>query len=319
MRCANLKDLLAAAEGLLSDSERRELVAHLAQCSSCRALEKSVQELLRLSAAAVPSASLAVSSFCPDESELLDYVLQRLTGAGRTQVEAHLAGCRRCLWQAAAMIRTEPEALPAVAPEWRDAVRQAELLVGDPASVAKSVWWPMPGWGYALASAAAVLLVVVAFFWIQGTETAPPRGPEQARVPAGEPSPAPAPHSEEPRLLARQQPPRQPEIQVRKTSSPNQASLQVLWPQEGRQVAREELEIRWQPVPGAHLYHVALLNRSGDVVWEGEAPSDRLRVPDDVPLAAGERYFVWVTAHVQGDGTVRSPSVAFEIRAPAPH
>jgi hypothetical protein len=83
-------------------------------------------------------------------------------------------------------------------------------------------------------------------------------------------------------------------------------------------VAGEELEIRWQTLPGVHLYEVAILNHRGDVVWEGQAQGDRIRVPEDVALQPAERYFVWVTAHVKGDGSVRSPSVAFEIRASSP-
>lgn len=82
-------------------------------------------------------------------------------------------------------------------------------------------------------------------------------------------------------------------------------------------MVREELEIRWQAVPGAHLYQVTILDRRGDVVWEEQAEGDRVSVPGDVNLQAGERYFVWVMATVQGQGTVRSHSVAFEIRAPA--
>ena len=317
MDCLTPKDLLAAWDGLLSEAERKELAAHLAQCPRCAALEKTVGELVRLATAVAPTAPLSAAGSCPTESDLLDYVAQRLAGTGRNQLEAHLAGCRQCLWQVAAMARTELEALPPVSPEWRDAVRQAEALVGEPPQTRRAGWWLAPAWRYGLASAAAAALVLLAvgFFWYAGRDTLPPV-PNQAQVPAGEPSPAPPPpRGEEPTLLAQQKPLHQSTPQVRKSPGAAQSSPQVLWPQEGKQVAREELEIRWKAVPGAHLYEVTVLNRSGDVVWEAQAPGDRLRVPDEVELRVGERYFIWVTAHVKGNGTVRSPSVAFEIDA----
>ncbi|MGH8459103.1 MAG: hypothetical protein ACRESV_07100, partial [Nevskiales bacterium] len=111
--------------------------------------------------------------------------------------------------------------------------------------------------------------------------------------------------------------PQEPEPQVREAPNATQSSLQELWPLEGQQVARDGLEIRWRALPGAQLYEVVVLDRSGDVVWEGQAQSTRVGIPEDVKLQAGERYFVWVVAHVQGVGAVRSPAVAFELRAAA--
>ena len=314
MDCLTPKDLLAAWDGLLNEAEQRELTAHLTDCPRCGALEKAVRELVRMATAVAPSAPLAAAGSCPAESDLLDYVAQRLTGPGRNQMEAHLAGCRQCLWQVAAMARTELEALPSLSPEWRDAARQAEALVGEPPQTRRAGWWLAPAWRYGLASAAALVLLAVVLFWDAERDTPPP-APEQAQVPAGEPSPASPAKQEEPTLLAEQKPPHRPAPQVRESPGTAHFSPQVLWPQEGKQVPREELEIRWQAVPGAHLYEVTVLNRSGDVVWEAQAPGDRLRVPDEVELRVGERYFIWVTAHVKGDGTVRSPSVAFEIGA----
>lgn len=314
MGCLSPRDFLAAWDGLLSEAEQKELTAHLAQCPRCRELEKTVRELVRLATAAAPTAPLAAPGHCPAETELLDFVTQQVTGAKRNQMEAHMAECRQCLWQVAAMARAELEALPPVSPEWRDAVRQAESLIDAPTETPKVGWRLVPAWRYALASAAAVVLLAVGLFWNEET-IAPPPVPDQAQVPAGEPSTAP--RAEEPRLLAQQRPQQPPQAQVRKATGTTPASPRVLWPQEGRHVAREELEIRWQAVPGAHLYEVTILNRSGDLVWEGQAQGDRLRVPDEVKMPPGQRYFVWVTAHVQGDGAVRSPSVAFEVRAPA--
>lgn len=316
MDCVNPKDLLAAWDGLLSETEQKELTTHLAQCPRCAALEKTVRELVRMATAVAPTAPLAAPGSCPAESQLLDYACQRLTGAGRNQLEVHLAGCRQCLWQVAALARTELEALPPISPEWRDAVRQAEALVEEPQPAPSAAWWLAPAWRYALASAAAVVLLAVGLFWNELKETPPPPAPQQAQVPAGEPSQAPPAEPKETTLLAQQKSPDRPAPQVRQALGATRPSPQVLWPQEGKQVAREELEIRWRPVPGAHLYDVAVLNRAGDVVWEGQTSSERLRIPDEVRLQAGERYFIWVTAHVKGDGTVRSPSVAFEIGVP---
>lgn len=315
MDCLNPKDLLAAWDGLLSETEQKELAAHLAQCPRCRELEKTVRELVRMATAVAPTAPLAAPGSCPAETELLDYVSQRVVGTGKEKMEAHLAECRQCLWQVAALARTELDALPPVSAEWRNAVRQAEALVEEPQRTPSAAWWLAPAWRYALASAAAVVLLAVGFYWF-GARDSLPSVPHQAQVPAGEPSPAPPAEPKAPTLLAQQQPPDRPAPQVREAPGTAQPLPQVLWPQEGKQVAREELEIRWQAVPGAHLYEVTILNRSGDVVWEAQAQGDRLRLPDEVKLQPGERYFIWVTAHVKGNGTVRSPSVAFEIGAP---
>lgn len=319
MDCLSPKDLLAASDGLLSEAEQREQAAHLAQCPRCGKLERTVRELVRLAAAVAPTAPLAAPGSCPAEMDLLDFVGQRMTVAERVQMEAHLSGCRQCLWQVAAMARAKLEALPPVSPEYRDAVRQAEALVDARPDTPSLGWRLIPAWRYALASAAAVLLIAVGLYWNEGKDSPPPV-PSRAQSPTADPSPAPAP-SEEPRLLAQQTPPHppraapQPETHVRSAPAATQPPLHVLWPQEGQQVTREELEIRWQPLPGVSLYRVTILDRSGNVLWEAQAQGDRVRVPDDVILQTGERYFAWVEARVENDGVARSHSVAFEIRA----
>ena len=325
MGCLSLKDFFAAWDGLLSEAKQEELAAHLTQCPRCGELGKTVREIVRLAVAATPTTPLAAPGSCPAETELLGYVSQQMTGSERNQMEVHLAGCRQCLWQVAAMARAELEALPPVSPEWDEAVRRAESLIDEPPRTPSTGWRVIPpAWRYALASAAAVVLLAVGLFWNVGRNASPPLL-NQAQAPSRESSLAPArgPRPEEPTLLAQQTPtspsgsPQQPKPQVRGATGTTQSSPQVLWPQEGRQVAREELEIRWQAVPGAHLYEVAILNHSGDLVWEGQAQAARIRVPDEVKMPTAERYFVWVTAHVKGDGAVRSPSVAFEVRASA--
>ena len=325
MDCLSPKDLLAAWNGLLSEAEQKEQALHLAQCSRCRELEKTMRELVRLTTLSSPTAPLAEPGACPIETELLDYVAQRVTGAGRSRLEAHLAACHQCLWQVAAMARAELEVLPPVSQEWREAVRKAELLVDEPPQPRIMGWRLDPAWRFALASAAAVALLAAGLLWNAG-ENGSPTIPSQAEGPEAQPAPASpgAPRrAEEPIQLAQQEQPappgrpQEPKPQVRQAPGATQSSPQVLWPREGQQVEREELEIRWQTVPGANLYEVTILNRSGDVVWEGQAQSTRVGIPDEVKLRAGERYFVWVLAHVPGQVTVRSPSVAFEIRTSA--
>lgn len=326
MGCLSPRDFLAAWDGLLSEAEQQGLAAHVLQCPRCRELEKTLRELVRLATAATPTAPLAAPGSCPAETELLDYVSQQVTGTRRNQMEAHLTGCRQCLWQVAALARTQLEALPPISPEWRDAVRQAEALVAESPGTSSVRWRLIPAWRYALAAAAAVVLLAIGLFWNEGRNTSPP-APGQAQAPVVQPSatPAPAaPTSEEPALLAQQtQPSRpgptpQPETQLRNATRATPYSLRVLWPQEGEQVARQELEIQWQAVPGAHLYEVTILNHRGDVVWEAQTQTTRIRVPDDVKMQPGERHFVWVQAREPGQGPARSPSVAFEIRASAP-
>lgn len=323
MDCLNLKDLLAAQDGLLSESAQEQVAVHLTECPRCRELERSLRDVLRLLPLSSTTTPLPATGSCPAEIELLDYAAGQLPEARRTRLERHLVDCRLCLAQVAALLRPEPET-PPVAPEFRHAVRQAEQLVEEPSRPPRSFWQLIPAWRYTLATAATVALVAAAFVWNEGRKTPPP-APQQVQAPVAVPSPAPSPvpGPEEPTLLAEQkrpQPPgatKEPETHVRNATGLSPSSLRVLWPREGERVDRPGLEIRWQAVPGARLYNVTLLNHKGDLVWEGQAQGDSLRVPDDLSLLPGERYFVWVTTHIQDNETVRSPSVAFEVR-PAP-
>lgn len=320
MNCLNPRQLLAAWDGLLSEAEQQAQAAHLAQCARCQELEKSWREIFRLAQAAAPATAPVPQGSCPAEAELLDFVAQCMAETQRQELESHLAECRLCLWQVASLARAEAGALPVIAPEWRDAVRQAEALVEERPQTPGS-WWLAPAWRFALASAAAVVLLVAGLLWQADRDVSTP-APDQAQAPRVEPTapPAAAPSApDEPALLAQQSPApaQQPEMLVRSATPAAEALPHLLWPREGEKVARANLELRWQALTTAELYELTLLNRRGDVVWEAQVQADHIRVPDDIPLSPGEKYFIWVTAHLKGTGPVRSPSVAFEIEAPA--
>jgi len=321
MNCVTTSELLAGWEGLLSEPEQNQQAAHLVQCTRCRDLERTMRAIVQVTPSVSVGAGLTDRDSCPAESELLDYFSQRLTASDRAKMQSHLARCRTCLGQVAAMVSAGPEELPPVAAEWQGAVYEAKSIIEGYSEARRGGWSALvPIWRYGLATSAVVALLAVGWYWY-----AAPGAPSEATSPTAQVTPASPPAAHQPGkedLLAKQDQPtplrqeHQPETQVRKATGTTAPSLRVLWPQEGRQIRREGLEIRWQAVPEAHRYQVSILNHKGDLVWEGEAEGTRVRVPDDVRLHPGERYFVWVLAHVKGQGVVQSPSAAFEVRNP---
>jgi len=55
-----------------------------------------------------------------------------------------------------------------------------------------------------------------------------------------------------------------------------------------------------------------MVTAEGDLVWEARVEGTQARLPEDVQLAAGEKYFVWVRAHLPEGKTVQSKVVGFK-------
>ena len=326
MSCLSLKELIARRNGLLTEEEQRQQVEHLAGCPLCQQLEQTLGKIGALLPLASAGQLLGATPACPDESELIGYLYARADESTAAQVRSHLADCRHCLGQVAALLAAEGQPLPSVGEEWQAAVQRAEGLVAE--SKESQGWrlgWVALRWRWAPASGIAALLVVAGLTWYQ-SRPGVPLPTQQAQRPGPAPIAAPpsASPEQEPTLLA-QDTQRQPAspgggpppVQVREAPSLPAPSLGLVFPQEGQRVLRRDLEFRWQAVSGAHLYEVVVLDRQGNVIWETEAEHLSVRVPEDVPLRPGERYFVWVVARVDGESPLRSPSVAFEILPPS--
>ncbi len=88
---------------------------------------------------------------------------------------------------------------------------------------------------------------------------------------------------------------------------------ELLSPREGDSIPRIGAEFRWQAVPEARYYRVRLVTASGDVVWEEQTEGTDVRLPADLGLVAGERYFAWVRAYTDSGRAFRSTAVGFRV------
>jgi hypothetical protein len=97
--------------------------------------------------------------------------------------------------------------------------------------------------------------------------------------------------------------------------SPQQEAVspKILSPLEGARLPGHQTEFRWEPVPGALFYRVRLLTGEGDRVWEARTEGTSLRLPREIRLTEGAKYFVTVWAQLSDGRRLRSPAVGFEI------
>jgi hypothetical protein len=231
---------------------------------------------------------------CLSEAELAAYADGRLEGRARQRVEGHLADCGYCLEQIGFLLRSREGGASEPVPGHLEA-QALELGRGK--------GLPMPGhrWGAVAAAAAAAAVVLV--LRTPSPEAPPvPSAPTvvpTSRAPAA-PAPAPAPAPEPPEVVrSRPVGPLRPE---------------PILPRPDSLVPRGSLEFRWRAVPRSLFYDVRLATAEGDLVWEGRATATSLCPPVDLPLAEGQKYFVWVRAHMPEGKTVQSRALAFSVK-----
>jgi hypothetical protein len=225
---------------------------------------------------------------CLSEAELAAYADSRLEGRAKRRVEAHLADCGSCLEQIGFLLRSHEEEAPEPLPQPLEA---RALALGRRRGFIR----PTHRWGAVAAATAAAALVLVLR---TPSPDAPPAPSLPAVVPASAPTPAPAP-AEPGRLRSRPPGPLRPE---------------PISPRPDAVVARGSLEFRWRAVPRSLFYDVRLATADGDLVWEGRATALSLRPPGDLPLEQGEKYFVWVRAHLPDGRTLQSRALAFSVK-----
>jgi hypothetical protein len=88
----------------------------------------------------------------------------------------------------------------------------------------------------------------------------------------------------------------------------------LLYPREGTAVPLSDVEFRWEDVPGALYYDIRVVTEDGDVIWEGRAEDTEARLPPDVRLTGGQRFFVRVRAWLSEGKTVTSRVVGFRTK-----
>ena len=217
---------------------------------------------------------------CPDESALAAFADGSASSLLRARVEAHAADCGFCRRQLVLVMRLQEAALETTIPaalleQARQPRRRGWLARLVPAR------WP----AIAALGSCAVLAFAVAVSV---------RRPPVALAPSV-PIPSAAERSA--------------------TRSTDVAAV----PHMTAPVAEDVVDpavfaLQWVGVGGADFYDVTITNEAGDLVWSAEASASPLRVPASAALLPGQRYFVWVSARVSGNRTLRSPAVPFRVR-----
>jgi len=88
---------------------------------------------------------------------------------------------------------------------------------------------------------------------------------------------------------------------------------QILSPEEGSIVGREQVYFRWREVTGAIHYEIQLVTAEGDVLWQDQTEKTGARLPGTVPIAPGQEVYVWVRAHLLDGQTSKSDPVGFRL------
>jgi hypothetical protein len=86
----------------------------------------------------------------------------------------------------------------------------------------------------------------------------------------------------------------------------------ITFPPADKVIARERLEFRWKEVPDSLYYEVRVLTSEGDLIWEDDSSKTDVKLPTDLPLAAG-KYFVRVSAAMANGHMRKSNPVAFQV------
>ncbi len=253
---------------------------------------------------------------CPDEALLAAYVDGGLPGRDRARVESHVADCAACLGQVSFLAHGQAGSGDAVIAR---GVARARDLVVAPSGQWRALAWR---WGAAAAGIVCVSIVVSLQFGPPGAPSAPspPRLPltsapraEAAPVPGA--APAAGITQAAPQDMASAVPaflsPNPSDAVRRPAAVPSTVAITV--PRSDATLSRRDLAFRWRGVPGALYYEIRLVTDEGTVVWQGHADNPDVRLPPDLLLQEGGRYFVTVRAHLSGGGTLRSAAVPFFI------
>ena len=222
---------------------------------------------------------------CFPEEEIGAYVDGVLSGARRKRVQGHLASCDYCLSRVGLLSRLRGEPEPEVPAEL---VARARALV-PAAGGAKPArrWAPAVTWQWKLA-AASVVAVLALGVWVRLSETSSLRSGSSEDLSS----------AVEQQMNRSQDEPPLPDLLV---------------PEEGSVLSASDLVFRWREVPRSLYYEVSLVNLEGDLVWQARSEATRLALPDDLSLASGARYFVWVQAYLPEGKASRSSARVFEV------
>ena len=231
-----------------------------------------------------------------------EYARGTLGDETRDAFETHYFACDACFQKVrtSLALRAELAALPEAEPAPGPAPRRS--------------WWLMVA-----PVAATAVVVIAAALWFRNpalpaspaiVADAPPATAPAAAPAMPTPADASAGHSAAP--------PAAPAAGSRareavRNTPPAASALMLLSPSDNQMLPLERLDLSWRHVPGVVYYDLQIVTEEGNVVWSGRADGTSTRLPAGHGLQAGQKYFVWVRAHLSGGGTVKSPAVPFRV------
>ena len=237
---------------------------------------------------------------CLSEAEIAAYVDHAIRGTEKDKIDAHLADCEFCLSQVAFLIRIQKAELPASVPG--PLLSRARDLVPGPNTVrpysVRAGVELIPAWGR-VAAAAACLAVVV---------TVSVRYSRFRSLSSSSNAPASS---------ARIRPDAQPVLQNPSVGDVRggveSASLAVVFPVPESAVPRNDLQFQWKTVDGALDYEVRVLTAEGDLVWEQKTEGNSVKLPSDVRVETGHKYYLLLRADLPQGKTVESRAIGFSV------
>jgi len=228
---------------------------------------------------------------CPDEADLAAYADARLADRVRRRLEVHLADCAVCLDQVAFLLRPEESTAPEVPPGLLTRAREL-------GAEGKEARW-LAEWRWSAAAAAAACVVLGAIVWLR--QPPPPLVPPRSGpAPLVEVAPAPTATPSAPHRVVRN---------GQKAGAP----LRLLFPREGAIIPRAGFDFRWTEVRGCLFYEIRLMTGEGDLVWEGRVEATQARIPANVQLTPGSKYFISVHAYLPEGKTLPATVVGFRV------
>ena len=234
---------------------------------------------------------------CPSASQVAAYLEQQLGAKDKARFEEHLADCDFCIGLVSSLVRQQKAEEPVEVPA--HLVRGAIDAVPEKASAGRP-------WRWLLAPALATIVVGSAVL-LKPPQPVQIRQPEVSAPVVSETSPP----TSAPDAKSDSGPEGTPEVRSLKTPT---KSPQLLEPRSGSIVRAKEFHFRWKPVSKAVYYEIRVVNSEGDPVWRAESAEPAAQLPDSLSLTPGE-YFVWVSAHLSDGRTLKSDTIAFQIRS----
>lgn len=255
---------------------------------------------------------------CADGLELAAYVDGTLHGKARQSLETHLADCKICRSQVSFLMHTSgwPESVDI--PPWL--LAKAKNLVANPRKpgIAFGLRWATATFAAVLVVAFLILLVVQLrnSNSTQGNSTQSVAQQENSRVVT--PSANSSPHPDAVAMASPQLPQRvtgqnNPSPPLLRNDDKQIDSPKLLVPRDGAIMKRASLEFRWQAVADAVFYEISIVTASGETVMSRQTEKALLKLPPDVQLLSGTKYFASVRAHLRDGKTVRSGIVSFRL------